>query len=99
MSSSTTRPGTASRPKAGAARPDDPQLPLYAVAAAEASPRCAWAKLRPGAMRFTGFAHTERLQAGVKLGTGRAARQWKNDAETLGAAFAAGDAAVDPSAT
>src|SRR5262245_3657227 len=79
-------------------RPDDPQLPIYASAAPEALSAVAFAKLRPGAMRFTGFSKTKEVLPQV-----RAAKhwpsliaEWKTASESLGAAFAAGDAAVDP---
>jgi probable DNA repair protein len=79
-------------------RPDDPQLPLYAVAAAESLSAVAFAKLRPGAMRFTGFARGKdvipRLIASPNW-PGLLA-QWKKATDALGAAFAAGEAAVDP---
>jgi probable DNA repair protein len=79
-------------------RPDDPQLPLYAAAAPEALSAVAFAKVRPGAMRFTGFSKSKDVLPQVKP-----ARHWpsllagwKSEAESLGAAFAAGEAAVDP---
>jgi RecB family exonuclease len=79
-------------------RPDDPQLPLYAVAAPEELSAVAFAKLRPGAMRFTGFAKTKDLMPRVQAAKNWPAllAEWKKEAESLGAAFAAGDAAVDP---
>ena len=36
-------------------RPDDPQLPLYAVAAPEELAAVVFARMRPGEMRFMGF--------------------------------------------
>jgi probable DNA repair protein len=81
-----------------APRPDDPQVPLYAVAAPEELSAVAFAKLRPGAMRFAGFAKTKDLMPRVNAAKNWPAllAEWKNEAESLGAAFAAGDAAVDP---
>jgi ATP-dependent helicase/nuclease subunit B len=81
-----------------APRPDDPQLPLYAVAAREELSAVAFARVRPGAMRFMGFARTKDLVPNVKPAKNWPAllAEWKKEAESLGAAFAAGDAAVDP---
>jgi probable DNA repair protein len=79
-------------------RPDDPQLPLYAVAAPEDLSAVAFARLHPGAMRFSGFSRVEKAVPGLKLyrdWPGLLA-SWKKEAEALGAAFAAGEAAVDP---
>src|SRR5262245_11957487 len=79
-------------------RPDDPQLPLYAVAAEEALSAVAFARLRPGAMRFTGFARTKDLVPNVRAAKNWPAllAGWKDEAQSLGGAFAAGAAAVDP---
>ena len=79
-------------------RPDDPQLPLYAVAAPEDLCAVAFARVRPGAMRFAGFSRSKDLIPKLiaspdwpgLLG------QWKREADALGAAFAAGEAPVDP---
>ncbi len=79
-------------------RPDDPQLPLYAVAAPEELSAVAYAKLRPGAMRFSGFSRAKDLVPRVAAAKNWPAllAEWRKEAESLGAAFAAGDAAVDP---
>jgi probable DNA repair protein len=79
-------------------RPDDPQLPLYAVAASEALSAVAFAKLRPGAMRFMGFGRTKDLVPNLRAAKNWTAllADWKAETEALGAAFAAGEAAVDP---
>jgi ATP-dependent helicase/nuclease subunit B len=79
-------------------RPDDPQLPLYAVSATEEIAAVVFAKLRPGAMRFMGFSRDDALIAGVK---GAKAweplmQAWRDEAQALGTAFAAGEARVDP---
>jgi len=49
-------------------------------------------------MRFMGFSRTERLIPGVQIYRDWPSliAAWKKDAERLGAAFAAGEAAVDP---
>jgi RecB family exonuclease len=79
-------------------RPDDPQLPLYAVAAPEDLCAVAFARVRPGAMRFAGFAKAKDLVPRVQAAKNWTAllAEWKQEAESLGGAFAAGDAAVDP---
>jgi probable DNA repair protein len=81
-----------------APRPDEPQLTLYAVAAKEDIAAVAFAKVRPGGMKYMGFSRAEHTIPNVKQ-----ARDWKGlfalwrkEAESLGAAFAAGDASVDP---
>jgi probable DNA repair protein len=79
-------------------RPDDPQLPLYAVAAPEALCAVAFARLRPGAMRFAGFARAKDVIPRVQAAKNWPAllAGWRKEADSLGAAFASGDAAVDP---
>jgi RecB family exonuclease len=79
-------------------RPDDPQLPLYAVAAREELAAVVFAKLRPGEMRLTGYSRTEYVLPGVQpYGEWRKLlAQWKKDTEALGKGFAGGDARVDP---
>jgi ATP-dependent helicase/nuclease subunit B len=79
-------------------RPDDPQLPLYAVAAQEEIAAVAFARVRPGEMRFTGFSRIEN-----QLPEARKAKDWTSllndwrvEAEALGGAFASGAARVDP---
>ena len=79
-------------------RPDDPQLPLYAVAAPEELAAVAFAKLRRGAMRFAGFSRTRDLVPNVRAAKNWPAllAEWKKDTEALAGGFAAGEAAVDP---
>jgi probable DNA repair protein len=79
-------------------RPDDPQLPLYAASAPEALCAVAFAKLRPGAMRFMGLGKAKDLVPNVRAAKNWPAllSDWKVETEALGAAFAAGEAAVDP---
>ena len=48
------------------ARPDDPQLPLYAVTAEENVTALAFAKVRAGDMKFSGFSAHEKVVPGVK---------------------------------
>jgi ATP-dependent helicase/nuclease subunit B len=79
-------------------RPHDPQLPLYAVTAKEEIAAVAFAKVRPGEMRFMGFSKDEKTIEGVKKAKAwePLLRSWKAEAESLGAAFASGEARVDP---
>ena len=79
-------------------RPDDPQLPLYALNAKEDISAVAFAKLRTGEMRYMGFSDREDLVPGVKAAKDWKAllEGWKKELEALGQGFAAGDARVDP---
>jgi ATP-dependent helicase/nuclease subunit B len=79
-------------------RPDDPQLPLYAAAVPGDLAAVAFAKVKTGEMKFIGWARANDLVPNVKPYRDWPAllAQWKKDAEALGAAFAAGDARVDP---
>jgi probable DNA repair protein len=79
-------------------RPDDPQLPLYALNAKEDISAVAFAKLRTGEMRYMGFSDREELIPSVKPAKDWKAllAGWKKEIESLGAGFAAGDARVDP---
>ncbi|HVL36514.1 MAG TPA: PD-(D/E)XK nuclease family protein [Burkholderiales bacterium] len=79
-------------------RPDDPQLPLYAATASEELAGVAFAKLRPGDMRFMGFAKHKGIVPGLKpaLDWPSLLAAWRRDADALGAAFAGGEAAIDP---
>jgi hypothetical protein len=79
-------------------RPDDPQLPLYAVSAGEDIAAVAFAKIRPGDMKLMGFSRLEDAIPGVKKAKAwqPLLKSWKDEAESLGASFAAGEARVDP---
>ena len=79
-------------------RPDDPQLPLYALNAKEEIAAVAFAKLKTGEMRYMGFSSRQRLIPNVKQSLDWAAllAGWKNELEALGSGFASGDARVDP---
>jgi probable DNA repair protein len=76
-------------------RPDDPQLPLYALSASEDIAAVAYARLQPGAMKFMGFGRAKDLVAQAK-DWDALINGWKKELEALGAAFAAGEARVDP---
>lgn len=79
-------------------RPEDPQLPLYALNAPEPVSAVAFAKLKTGAMRYTGFSDRKDLIPEVKPARDWAAlvAGWKRALDALGSGFAAGDARVDP---
>jgi probable DNA repair protein len=79
-------------------RPHDPQMPLYAISAQEDIAAVVFAKVRPGQMRFMGFSKEEKTIEGVQKAKAWAPllAEWRREAETLGAAFAAGEARVDP---
>lgn len=80
------------------ARPDEPQLPLYAVAAQEDISAVAFAKLRHGEMRYMGFARARDAVPGLKRyeSWDELFAGWRQELESLAAGFAAGDARVDP---
>ena len=79
-------------------RPDDPQLPLYAVAAPEELAAVVFARVRPGEMRFMGYSRTGNVlpQVNAALSWPALLAAWKKDAEALGKSFASGEAPVDP---
>ena len=79
-------------------RPDDPQLPLYAVSAPENIAAVAFARLNPGEMAFRGFSKERNLLPKVELYRDWRGLldQWRKQTRDLGAAFAAGDARIDP---
>lgn len=79
-------------------RPTDPQLPIYAVTAKEEIAAVAFAKVRPGEMRFMGFSKEENTLGGVRKAKAwhPLLQSWKDEAEALGKGFASGEAAVDP---
>jgi probable DNA repair protein len=79
-------------------RPDDPQLPLYALNAKEDISAVAYAKLKTGEMRYMGFSRAKDLIPEVKPAKdwNSLVEGWKKELEALGSGFAAGDARVDP---
>jgi probable DNA repair protein len=78
-------------------RPDDPQVPLYALNADDVS-AAAFAKLKTGEMRYMGFSRAKdaipKVQAAKNWDSLVAG--WRTELEALGAGFAAGEARVDP---
>lgn len=90
-------------------RPDDGQLPLYALAAGDEEIRAvAFARLKVGQLRFVGVARDEGLLPGVEgLRTHRTARKaaaswtellasWREALDSLGENYASGDVRIDP---
>jgi RecB family exonuclease len=79
-------------------RPDDPQLPLYASASREQLAAVAFAKLRAGDLKFMGYSRSEKLLPNVPVYRDWRGllEGWKKEAAALGAAFASGEAKVDP---
>ncbi len=89
-------------------RPDDPQLPLYALAAGEEVAAVAFACLKAGKLGFAGIAREEGLLPGVptveKHATARKLAAswrelldgWREETAKVAAGFAAGEAQVDP---
>jgi ATP-dependent helicase/nuclease subunit B len=79
-------------------RPDEPQLALYAVAVKEEVTAVAFAKVRPGEMRFMGYSRDDKAIPKVQKAKAwqPLLRDWKAEAERLGQSFAAGEAGVDP---
>jgi probable DNA repair protein len=88
-------------------RPDEPQLPLYSLAAGGDIAALMFAQVKAGHMAFNGVAAGEGLAPGVqpytRLKQTRAAGSWAEVLETwrttlehLGEAFRNGEAAVDP---
>lgn len=80
------------------ARPDEPQLPLYAVTSKEDVSALAFAKLRAGDMKFSGFSLKENEIPGVQQTRSwhGLLEGWRKTLDGLAAGFAAGDARVDP---
>ncbi len=79
-------------------RPDQPQLPLYAVTATENVTAVAFAKLKTGDMKFAGFSLQENAIPGVKPAKSWPGlmQYWKTELESLASGFAQGEARVDP---
>lgn len=91
------------------ARPDEPQLPLYALSSPEDIAAVAFAAVRKGEPEFKGVSRDPDLVPGVKpiaeqrsplakaYGSWDALLEsWRREMEALGASFAAGEASVNP---
>ena len=89
-------------------RPDEPQLPMYALAATERIDAVVFARVKAGDFSFNGLARRDGLLPGVStVEENRTASRmyrnwdditarWRVALETAGAAYARGDANVDP---
>jgi ATP-dependent helicase/nuclease subunit B len=79
-------------------RPDEPQLPLYAVTAEENVSAVAFAKLKTGDMKFAGLSMNEKEIPGVRQAKswGGLIASWTAELESLASGYAQGDAKVDP---
>ena len=89
-------------------RPDEPQLPMYALSGMDVSV-VAFGQVKAGEMGFKGFAREEGLVPDTKLITEDRSRfkgqyrdwkqlmeRWREELDATGRGFAAGDARVDP---
>ncbi len=86
-------------------RPEDPQLPLYAVCTEGDIAAVAYARLKTGAMHFVGIAGMDGLLPGVGAATDEETgvagwtsrlQEWRMVLEHLAEGFLAGNARVDP---
>jgi probable DNA repair protein len=79
-------------------RPEDPQLPLYALSSSEPVSAVAFARLKPGEMRFMGVSRDRDVLPEVNAARSwpELLAEWKREAESLGKSFAGGVAHVDP---
>ena len=79
-------------------RPDDPQLPLYAIAAKEDIAGVTFARIKTGEMRFMGLTREDGLLPQVKAAESwnGLVEGWRRELDVLGREFAQGVARVDP---
>jgi ATP-dependent helicase/nuclease subunit B len=79
-------------------RPDEPQLPFYAVTGGEEVRAVAFAKVRPGQMRFMGYARDKAALPGMTAFNDWPAllAEWNASLTRLANEFASGAALVDP---
>ena len=79
-------------------RPDDPQLPLYAITAKEDIAAVAFARIKPGEMRYIGFTRDRDALPKVKAAEAwdPLKEGWRRELALLGGEFAQGVARVDP---
>ena len=82
----------------GGERPDEPQLPLYAISNDAPVAALAFAQVGPDGLRFRGLAASEEILPGVKAADSMAAQivDWRRVLEPIAASFRDGFAAVDP---
>lgn len=88
-------------------RPEEPQVPLYSIAADRAVAAVAFAQLTPGSTRFKGFADAGGVLPGIKAfhetregaeysGLSDRVEAWRSILSKLASDFREGRAAVDP---
>jgi len=79
-------------------RPDEPQLPLYAIAAKEDIAGVAFARIKTGEMRYMGLTREADLLPQVKPAESwnGLVDGWRRELDVLGREFAQGVARVDP---
>ena len=82
-------------------RPDEPQLPLYAVSAGVPVAAVVFGVVKSGESRFAGLAASDGILPGVRASTGDDALenrvpQWRAVLENLATDFRSGRAAIDP---
>jgi probable DNA repair protein len=79
-------------------RPDDPQMPLYALGSSEKIAAIAYARVKTGEMKFTGIARDGDVLPKVKAFDSWQGwpEAWRKNLDALGAEFASGVAGVDP---
>jgi probable DNA repair protein len=90
-------------------RPDEPQVPLYALGSGEDVAAAAFAVIKAGKAEFKGIARANDLLPGVKTITEQRSAMaehydswetllagWRIELDELGSGFASGDARVDP---
>lgn len=79
-------------------RPDDPQLPLYAIAAKEDVAAVVFAQMKTGGMRLMGFTRPDVILPKVKNteAWGGLFETWKRELDMLAREFAGGVAVVRP---
>ena len=90
-------------------RPDEPQVPLYALGSGEDVAAAAFAVIKAGEAEFKGIARANDLLPGVKTISGQRSVMaahydswetllagWRIELDELGSGFASGDARVDP---
>jgi probable DNA repair protein len=91
-------------------RPDEPQLPMYALSVAMPVDAIAFARVRPGALEFAGLGRSGTLLPRVpSVDKHRSAKAfatwdglndaWRAELEALGREFSSGIARVDPKGT
>lgn len=83
------------------ARPDEPQLPLYAITNDVLWGGVVFGVVKPGELKFTGLTEADGVIPGVKAGVGDDALShrlpaWRVVLEKLASDFRNGDAMVDP---